>query len=332
MGEISEALRRARRDRAEGAAEPETPRSGREPADDVYSASAARHAEEHPPEPARPRADPAAVREPSPPAPSPTAPDAGRPVASTPDDAVELTQEGNEARTSQGVLVDDGGIITDACLQLALRVRKALLDRDFRTVAVVSALRNEGKTTVSCNLALAMASLGRVSGVALVDLDLRRPSVETVLELKKPPHGVEDVLVRGEPLLSARVPISRPRLDVYPCLRGQPKAHELLLTRRFEEMIHELRDRYEVVVFDSPPCLLVPDATIILQHVDCFAPVARAGMTRARNFKKMLETLPRKRMLGGILDAGTIPARRGYYEHYAPDAAAEEAAETAHAG
>jgi capsular exopolysaccharide synthesis family protein len=250
---------------------------------------------------------------------------------------VELTHVGDASHAPQGVLVDGGGAVTDACLQLALRVRKALLDRDARTLAVVSATRNEGKTTVSCNLALAMASLGQVGRVALVDLDLRRPSIATVLELVTPACGIEDALARGEPLTSARIHVSSPDLDVYPCLRGHPRAHELLLDPHFSELVAELRQAYDVVVFDTPPTLLVPDATIVMEHVDCFAPVARAGVSRVRNFKKILETLPRGRMLGVILDGGATSMRKGYYDHYAPDAveaqaAAGEAEEVAHGG
>jgi Mrp family chromosome partitioning ATPase len=127
------------------------------------------------------------------------------------------------------------------------------------------------------------------------------------------------VLTGDATLEQVRIAVATPRLDIYPCLRGHPKAHEMLLAPSFEAMVRDLTDRYDVVVFDSPPTLLVPDSTIIMEHVDCFAPVARAGMTRSRNFRKMLETLPRRRMLGAILDEGTRKSRKGYYDHYAVD-------------
>ncbi len=326
MGEIAEALRRARQEQAEqpdsasSAASRPGSKAKPEPQDDVYSRSASRHeAEQEGPDEAAP-----IVTGPDPqPAPSaPAAPASGAArrgpqTAGADMSSVELTHVGSESHAAQGVLVDDGGAVTDACLQLALRVRKALLDRGSRTLCVVSALRNEGKTTVSCNLALAMASIGRVDRVALVDLDLRRPSIETVLELSTPRVGIEEVLAGREPLSAARIHVGLPQLDVYPCLRGHPKAHDLLLDPRFEQLIDQLRDEYNVVIFDSPPALLVPDSTIILQHVDSFAPVARAGLTRARNFRKMLDTLPRRRMLGAILDGGAHSVHKGgYYEHY----------------
>jgi Mrp family chromosome partitioning ATPase len=97
------------------------------------------------------------------------------------------------------------------------------------------------------------------------------------------------------------------------------KAHELLLRPSFDAAVQELREQYDMVIFDSPPTLLVPDATIIMQHVECFVPVARAGMTRSRNYEKMLETLPRQRMLGAVLDFGSRPIRKAYYSRYGPE-------------
>lgn len=324
MGEIAEALRRAHAERARNDdLAPDAEPAPREPQDDVYSESARRH-EEAQPAAAETKA-PGPV-EPSPPAPRPESREAGTsPRPDTDSDldtrgpGIRLSPDGEEARITQGVLLDEGGAVTDACLQLALRVRQALQVANARTLVVASAMRDEGKTTVSCNLALALASLGQVEGVALVDLDLRRPSLATVLELPKPACGVEDVLAAGQPLEHARVRISSPAIDVYPCLRGQLKAHEILLLPAFEQMLSQLKEQYEIVVLDSPPTLLVPDATIIMQHADCYAPVARAGVTRARGFKKMLEILPRKALLGAILDGGAPPIRKMYYERYSPD-------------
>lgn len=297
MGEIADALRRAHTERAE-TTRAEAPRETQ----DVYSESARRHEQEQ---------SGAGVERPAAPASGAAAGQA---------EAVRLTHDGEEAHAPQGVLLDEGGAITDACLQLAMRVRKGLLDIEARTLVVTSAMRNEGKTTVSCNLALALASLGQIERVALVDLDLRRPSLARVLELPTPACGIEDVIGGGRPLQQARVRVSNPQLDVYPCRRGQLKAHELLLTPGFRATLDELRELYEIVVLDTPPTLIVPDATIIMEHADCFATVARAGITRARNLKRVLEILPRKRMLGAVLDGGATPLRKMYYDRYTPEA------------
>jgi Mrp family chromosome partitioning ATPase len=326
VGEIADALRRAHAERVKleeaGISDPAGTR--REPVEDIYSESAKRHEQEL----SAPQGERPAREAPTTPAPPAPAERAAQPPISRPQDeelpGVQLTHDAEEARVPQGVLIDEGGAVTDACLQLALRVRKALFDMDARTIVVASAMRNEGKTTVSCNLALSLASLGQSARVALVDLDLRRPSLGRVLELPVPACGIEDVIAAGRPLEHARVRIVSPRLDVYPCLRGQLKAHELLLTPSFATTLCELRERYEIVVLDTPPALIVPDATIIMEHADCYAMVARAGMTRARNLKRMLETLPPKRMLGSVLDGGATHVRKIYYERYTPDAREED--------
>jgi capsular exopolysaccharide synthesis family protein len=321
VGEIAEALRRAHAERAAKRAERESGSGApaRDRRDDVYTESARRHGAERPPD-----AGSAAIarpREPSLPAPAPSdgrAPATGE--AADRQRVVRLSHEKPASRAAQGVLVDQGGAVTDACLQLAMRVQKGLKTAEARTLMIASGMRNEGKTTTSCNLALALASLGSASGVALVDLDLRRPSLCEVLELPPPACGIEDVIGGLQPLERAVVSVGSPPLDVYPCLRGQSKAHELLLKPQFEQVLRVLRDRYEIVVLDSPPTLIVPDAAIIMQHADSFAVVARAGVTRSRSFRKMLEILPRRRLLGAILDGGATSVRKTYYEQYSPEA------------
>ena len=298
MGEIAEALRRANAERAreqellsnrEGAASGSQER--------VYSESEARYRSQQP-------AD-AASRRPE-------------PSAAPAEDLVSLTHSRRESVPAQGVLVDDGGAITEACFQLALRVRAALEDRSAHTLLVVSAVRNEGKTTVACNLALALAALSRGRRVALVDLDLRRPSVSAALELEDPESGVEHAIEGKTPLEGSRVSVLKPEFDVYPALRPRNYAHELLIQPGFATLVSDIEARYDIAIFDSPPSLLVPDANLILEHVAAFLPVARAGLTRARTFRRMLETLPKRQLMGVVLnDAPSTlqPSQYGYYRY-----------------
>jgi capsular exopolysaccharide synthesis family protein len=219
------------------------------------------------------------------------------------------------------VLLDDGGAITEACFQLALRVRAALEDRSAHTLLVTSAVRNEGKTTVACNLALALAALSRGRRVALVDLDLRRPSVAGVFELEDPDSGVETVIEGKAPLECSRIAVLKPELDVYPALRPQNHAHELLIQSGLASVVSELEARYDIVVFDSPPTRIVPDANLILGHVAAFIPVARAGVSRARTFRRMLDTLPKRQLMGVVMNDAppSLQASQYGYYRYEPD-------------
>lgn len=215
---------------------------------------------------------------------------------------------------------DDHAITTgegpnaEACRQVAVRVRAALEKHGASTLAVVSALPGEGKTTVACDLALALASLSSGRSVALVDLDLRRSSLGRVLGIE-PELGVEDVLRGKAALDDACVQLVQPSLDVYPVALIQPASHELLALPAFAAMVHELKRRYAVVLFDTPPTLLLPDTSLILRSVDACLPIASAGQTRARHFRAMIEALPKRQILGQLLN-GVRASRASYDEYY----------------
>jgi Mrp family chromosome partitioning ATPase len=69
------------------------------------------------------------------------------------------------------------------------------------------------------------------------------------------------------------------------------------------------------VIVDTPPAPLVPDAALLLRHVATCAPVVRAGKTRMRSLKRLLNCLPREQILGWILN-GERSSRFGYRDYY----------------
>ena len=202
----------------------------------------------------------------------------------------------------------------EACRHLALRLRTALDERRARSVAIVSAERGDGKTTVACDVAIALATLSREREVAVVDFDLRKPSIAKSLSI---PHdaGIEEVLLGRATLDSVRVCVQQPAIDVYPVVTPQDAAHELLVLPQMAALIADLERRYAMVIVDTPPAPLVPDATLILRHVAACVPVVRAGKTRARSLKRLLESLPRERLIGWILN-GERASRFGYGDYY----------------
>ena len=182
-------------------------------------------------------------------------------------------------------------------------------------MAIVSALRGDGKTTTSCNLALSLASLDTHRRVAVVDLDLRRACLGRVLGIDFS-VGVEDVLAGRVPLEDARVPIDHLALDVFPAKVPQRAAHEILTSRHLSSFITALERLYDTVILDTPPVLLVPDTRLILEHVPVCVPVARAGRTRVRSFREMLDALPTGKILSTLLNgARTSSYSYGGYDY-----------------
>jgi receptor protein-tyrosine kinase len=273
-------------------------------------ADALRRARKHAPVAAPP--EPGLRGLPSIPAPSPVAPVPQAAHAPAPAQKPGLSVSSLEPQNAAVML--EHGPNAEACRHLALRLRSALDERRARSIAIVSAERGDGKTTVACNVAIALATLSREREVALVDLDLRKPSVVKSLSV---PHdaGIEEVLLGRATLDEVRVCVQLPAIDVYPVVTPQDAAHELIVLPQMAAMIAELERRYATVIIDTPPAPLVPDATLILRHVAACAPVVRAGKTRARSVKRLLECLPRERLIGWILN-GERAARFGYQDYY----------------
>jgi capsular exopolysaccharide synthesis family protein len=300
VGEISDALRRARTRRGGEAKGRE--KGDRIPAPDDLSKRVERRFE--------------APRQPS---------DQVEPSIAVPR-SLSLGHEREGEWRARAVAVDGGSPTTESFRHLALRVRAELERRSLRSVAITGPLRNEGKTTVACNMALALASVSRGREVALVDLDLRRPSIAADFEIAVE-VGIEEVLLGGRALSEVCVSIEKPAVDVFPAARPRESAHELLVQPGFASLVRELERSYATVIFDSPPVLLVPDASLILAHVSAYIAVARAGETRKRTLNSLVELLPRDHFLGTILNEGPLPTHRkqyGYYDGNSPLPAAEE--------
>jgi capsular exopolysaccharide synthesis family protein len=270
LGEISEALRRARLERE---ARSEAPRAASEAP-----------ALEKPAGPPRPRAP------------------------------IDRARSGSWP--ARAVLVEGQRVVAERFRQLAVRVEQELSARDRKTLLVSSAHRGEGKTLTSCNLALALASLEADRRVALVDLDLRKPSVARVLGIDAG-RGLEHVLRDGLPAAEACVATEIASLDVYPVRRPDRDAHALLSTPAFERMLRDLQSRYSTVIFDMPPILAVPDVALIASRIGACLIVARAGSTRRKALLDALRPLPEDALIGVFLnEAHPRRGERRYAQDY----------------
>jgi len=216
---------------------------------------------------------------------------------------------------SREIVVDAQGPASESLRHLALRLRRELEARHSRSVAVLSAIREEGKTTLACNLALALASVSAERGVALVDLDLRKPRIAKSFEIRAK-TGLEDVLAGRAELRAACVSLDLPPLDVYPVFRAQAGAYRTLSRPSLMAVIRELEREYEIVVVDTPPMLLVPDAVLILDPVKAAIAVGRAGKSTRSTLEAMCKMIPKERLIGAVLNEGSLPVRASHYGYY----------------
>ena len=146
-----------------------------------------------------------------------------------------------------------------------------------KTILVTSSNKGEGKTTTSVNLAVTMAQ--QQGEVLLIDCDLRKPGVASALGLDTD-RGLSTVLAGTETLENSLQKFNDlPNLSVLTTGPLPPNPAELLSSARMGEVLSELQTRYRHIVIDSPPLLMVTDATILSTLADGVILVVEAGLT-----------------------------------------------------
>lgn len=185
-----------------------------------------------------------------------------------------------------------------------------------RVVGVVSALPNEGKTSVAGNLAHLLA-IGR-SRVLLIDCDLRNPSLSRTLGLRKQ-SGLLDVLMKGTRINEVAVSMPRVNLDIIPMNPTGIGAQsvEVLGSDPMQALLGAAGRLYDYVILDLPPLLPVVDAKTVEPMVDSFVMVIDWGTTSSDVVKDALGSAPRvwDKLAGTILNRTNFKILRRYGEH-----------------
>jgi capsular exopolysaccharide synthesis family protein len=173
--------------------------------------------------------------------------------------------------------------------------------RDADTYLVTSARPAEGKSTISVNLAAALAQGG--AKVCLINADLRRPTVERMLGVPNV-RGLSSWLTDNS-VTDIMVPVDgTPGLVLVPS--GPPPANpgELLATGGLDELLGELSTQFDVVIVDAPPVLSAADASAIAPHVDGTLIVVDSRRTDTDTLLRVRGELERTggRLLGAVLN------------------------------
>ena len=178
----------------------------------------------------------------------------------------------------------------------------------------------EGKSTTAVNAALAMVSAGQ--RVLLVDGDLRRPQVHSMLNLEGS-VGLTTALVGQSTLEEVIQTHAESGLHVLAAGRLPPNPAELLQSKAMVELLSRVRGMFDVVLIDTPPLLPVTDAAVIASQTDGAVVVVRFGKTTKDQLGSAVERLHAvdSAPLGIILNM--VPTGRsggyGYGYGYAPD-------------
>lgn len=223
--------------------------------------------------------------------------------------------EVDAAHLRRGRLLAPGmqGPAAKAFRMLRTQVMQRMSARGWNSLAVVSAVPGDGKTTVAINLAMAI-SMDPGHSALLVDFDLRQPSVAERLGISTDP-GVEQCLMAGRPVAEAFVRLGGyDRLMILPA--GGPVEHssELLGSDTTRALVTDLRSRYRdrVLVFDLPPLLGSDDALTFVPQVDALLLVIAEGGTREDELMRSFELIKDRPVIGTVLNRSRTADSAGY--------------------
>jgi capsular exopolysaccharide synthesis family protein len=207
--------------------------------------------------------------------------------------------------------------ISEAYRTLRTNIKFSSLDKPIKTLLITSPIPEAGKSSVSINLALTMAQ--DKYKVILVDTDLRKPTIHKIFKQDNK-TGLTNILVEDKKIKEVMRKMSDvdPNLYFIPSGPIPPNPSELLGSNKMKELIKELQEQADFVIFDSPPVIAVTDALVLATQVDGVVLILDFGEVPrelAKQTKQLLEKV-KANILGVVLNKIDMEKEAQYYPYY----------------
>ncbi|CAH0346453.1 CpsD/CapB family tyrosine-protein kinase [Bacillus sp. CECT 9360] len=205
--------------------------------------------------------------------------------------------------------------ISEQYRTIRTNIQFSSVDKDIRAILVTSPGPSEGKSTTVANLAVVYAQQGKK--VLLVDADLRKPTVHYTFNLTNT-FGLTTVLAKQANLTDTVVQTNEEKLFVLPSGPIPPNPAELLGSKAMDDLIEDILQEFDIVLFDSPPVLAVTDAQILANRCDGTILVVSSGKTEFEQAAKAKESLlsVNGTILGAILNNKKVKKDQYYYYNH----------------
>ena len=204
---------------------------------------------------------------------------------------------------------------------LGVRLRQLQHSRPLKKLLITSSIPEEGKSTVSANLATILARRQQPK-ILLLDGDLRRPSLSKQFGLGKLP-GLSEWLL-GEPRsITSIYRLEGPNLWFLPAGRPPENPLELMQSGRLSKLMEQLTGWFDWIIIDSPPVLPLADTSVWARLADGILLVTREGTTKRRQLQRGLQVLEESKILGAVVNSSASTEHTNYYYRYGPAASRE---------
>ncbi len=225
---------------------------------------------------------------------------------------------------------DPQSTLAETYRTLRTNIEFVTVEKGDKTILVTSSTSGEGKSTVMANLAMTMTQLGKRT--LLVDCDLRKPTVARMFGLDKEPglaevivgnyqwreviRTVTDIVTGGMGMENLMQTQGISNLHIITSGAIPPNPAELLNSKKMTDFIAEVKEVYDIVLFDAPPILHVTDAAILGKHIDGVLMIYKAGDIPRTSLKRSVNLLNSVgvHLLGIVLNGIRAEISADYYD------------------
>jgi polysaccharide biosynthesis transport protein len=223
-----------------------------------------------------------------------------------------------EIARAEHIVKNPRSLVAEQCQSFTTQIFSLFMDKPPRALMVVSAAIEDGKTLVALHLASTVAARGK--RVLIIDADLRRGRLHRMFQLGRG-GGMYELVTQKITADEACRRTWIPNVDVVTTGDVPLKLSPLRVFEHPElgRVLAALKDRYDLIVIDTPPVPLVSDALLLADHVDGAVAVARAKKTSRALTRRLTEQLvgARVNLVGWLLnDLTAAELKSKYYYRY----------------
>lgn len=192
------------------------------------------------------------------------------------------------AKQKNGSYAHNIATIQNAATTLLANIRFASMDRPVKSIVIASAIPDEGKSSVACNLAQAMASSGKRT--LIIGCDTRNRSVASRYNLH-PKAGLFSLLSKQAQLNEVLTPTPVQGLSIIDIEPSIPNPADIFASKRFQSFLAQMEEMFDYIVIDTPPVNAFIDAAVVASHADATILVVRENFARREEIAYACEQL-----------------------------------------
>lgn len=207
-------------------------------------------------------------------------------------------------------------VIAEEFRSIRTNIQYSNLDKKIKTIVVTSTTKDEGKTTITTNLAVNFSKIEN-KRVLIIDCDLRNPSVYKEFGISNS-NGLTDLLVEEKDLSNYIKETEINNLHILTAGSIPPNPSEMLSSNRMKVFMEKVREEYDYVFIDTPPIGMVTDAGILSAFVDGTILVVKSDLVDIKDLQESKKKLVsvNTNILGVILNGNKVKKDDYYYSYY----------------